>query len=327
MEQYQDIWVKGKLEKKGVRECEKRYQVIKKVLDKFERSFTVLDMGANLGYFSFRIAEDYPMSSVVMIESPNFYGKQLQNLAVRNDLNNIILLQTHMDLYKIKVLSEIEHFDVVLAMSVVHHIDGDPNDVVNEMSALGDRLIIELPNTTNACNPHKVVKINPDLFYGKVEQIGEGDSHVTKGGKRPIYMITTIKNGMKKRYYNCPPHLRSKVGIESSWKHKHYHHQDGRKRVWIKGINLYTFMVFNGTFPYVANIEKLLRDLKYEHATDIRPWNFIIAGRGLAMIDANDKVSVMNVDENDFDKVITWLNGGKVTFKNCGFEVNGKTRI
>ena len=57
---YQDIFINGETVATGYRMCAERYEAIKKVLDKYKRPITVLDIGASQGYFSFRIASDYP---------------------------------------------------------------------------------------------------------------------------------------------------------------------------------------------------------------------------------------------------------------------------
>jgi len=123
MEQYQDIWVKGKLKAKGIREVESRYQLIKSQAKKFRRPFTVLDIGANLGYFSIRLTEDFPDCTVVAIEG--IYGNWLKQILEENGNTRVVLLQKTFTLENLRTLSEVEHFDMVLAMSVIHHIRGD----------------------------------------------------------------------------------------------------------------------------------------------------------------------------------------------------------
>ena len=126
MEQYQDIWIKGAVTP-GIRECAARYPVIKKVLEQYKRPFTVLDIGANLGYFSFRIAEDFPEATCVLIESK--YGKQLTQLGKDNESNNVIILNNTVTADKLSNLSKCEHFDVVLCLNIIHHLDNPTNSI------------------------------------------------------------------------------------------------------------------------------------------------------------------------------------------------------
>ena len=56
-EQYQDIIINTELIKKasGKHQCSVRYDLLKdKLLHKYKRPFTMLDLGASQGYYSFR---------------------------------------------------------------------------------------------------------------------------------------------------------------------------------------------------------------------------------------------------------------------------------
>jgi len=126
-EQYQDIFINGKIVKPANNnqfDCETRYTIIKKVLDKYNRPFTMLDIGASQGYYSFRTAYDYN-SVCVMIEGNNneypLTGDQLLHLCKCNtSLDNIILFQKPIVIADLQHLSECEHFDVILAMNILH---------------------------------------------------------------------------------------------------------------------------------------------------------------------------------------------------------------
>jgi hypothetical protein len=80
MHKYQDVWVKGKLVERGERDCEPRYEAIKKVAARFKRPFTVLDIGANLAYYSVRLAEDFDCT-VLAVEP----GPWMTSVLSRND--------------------------------------------------------------------------------------------------------------------------------------------------------------------------------------------------------------------------------------------------
>lgn len=92
---YQDIIIDSEIYPIGTDCCEERYQLIKQVLDQFNVPFSLLDLGAAQGYFSFRTAYDYPKSAVVMVESNNtsyyaHHGDMLYELCLLNPrLSNI----------------------------------------------------------------------------------------------------------------------------------------------------------------------------------------------------------------------------------------------
>ncbi len=185
VERYQDEWIRGKVAVKGERECEHRYSVIKSFLQHFQEPFTLLDIGANIGYFSFRIAEDFPDAIVVAVEGhPRFLPKLLE-VAEKNDRDNVIILKKKLSVEDISRLAELEHFDVVIGMSVIHHIYHDPIEGLNAFLKLGDNLILEVPNES---------KYGLDKFAvleSRGQVIGYGDSHINPGSKRPIVLYET----------------------------------------------------------------------------------------------------------------------------------------
>ena len=132
MEQYQTRWVRGKADGNGVRECADRYEIIKSVAKQFNRPFTVLDIGANLGYFSFRLMEDFDNCHAVMVEGHPTYARQLTELAGINGQG--IVLTKSLTQGDLGLLGDVEHFDLVLAMSVVHHINGDVDGLNSDIS-------------------------------------------------------------------------------------------------------------------------------------------------------------------------------------------------
>ena len=79
-EQYQDIIINNCLIKPAStkiqgqtinHDCTTRYRIIKNILDQYKRPFTMLDIGASQGYYSFKTAYDFPKAVCVMIEGDN----------------------------------------------------------------------------------------------------------------------------------------------------------------------------------------------------------------------------------------------------------------
>src|SRR6185436_11568990 len=90
LEQYQDIWCKGQVQKKGIRECEDRFQLIAEFCKQYTRPFTVLDIGSNLGYFSLRLTERFDCTAVAL---EGVYGDWLQEVLESNQNRRVILLK------------------------------------------------------------------------------------------------------------------------------------------------------------------------------------------------------------------------------------------
>jgi 2-polyprenyl-3-methyl-5-hydroxy-6-metoxy-1,4-benzoquinol methylase len=182
IERYQDEWVRGKVIVKGERECEHRYSIIKSFVQQYQGPFTLLDIGANIGYFSFRIAEDFPDSIVVAVEGNPRFLKKLLEVAEKNNRDNVIVIGKKLSVENISRLAELEHFDVVLGMSVIHHIYNDPAEGLDAFLKLGDNLILELPNESK----YSLQKYS--MLESRGQVIGYGDSHINPGSKRPIVL-------------------------------------------------------------------------------------------------------------------------------------------
>jgi len=191
---YQDAWVKGKRVKKGKRECEKRYLAIRRELARLgysadaEKPMTVLDIGAANGYFSFRLAEDFN-ARVTMIESSPDIVKWVK----LNGNPNVSLIRRAVSARELDAMAKKKRFDVVLALSVLHHFP-DFARAVRAIFRLGDVVFVEPPAPEEAkggyqghraeailrllrARPHRVLVQTPNLRgLGKRPLMVFGDS-------------------------------------------------------------------------------------------------------------------------------------------------------
>jgi SAM-dependent methyltransferase len=137
---YQDVYLKGRVVRHGTRSSEERYQAVAQALQRYRRPFTVLDIGANQGYFSFRIAHEFN-AVCVMIEKQ---AALLENCK-KNESDRVVLLQHVISASELMRLSHTEHFDVVLALNVIHHFRWRWRTAARAILDLGDTVIIESP--------------------------------------------------------------------------------------------------------------------------------------------------------------------------------------
>jgi hypothetical protein len=298
MEQYQDIWVRGSLKSKGVREVESRYELIKSQAQKYERPFTVLDIGANLGYFSIRLTEDFPNCTAIAIEG--MYGDWLKTILQENANNRIILLQKTFTLENLKSLADVEHFDLVLAMSVIHHIKGGFSEVLKTIRSLGTMTIAEIATEDGACGQESV---KTGFVPDDAEIIGHGKSHL-HGPERPIFVLRDKKETLAKSYLGTPRPNSHNLTIKSDLRTKKKL-QRGQELDWHRGINLKTFLSFNGSFPSKEHIVEQLNKAKPNiwHG-DLTVHNTILQGDAVQFIDWFDPgVNNLN-DEETFPAII-----------------------
>lgn len=153
---YQDIIINNMLLTHGSYECASRYTIIKQFLAKNfnNRPFTVLDLGASEGYFSFKIAHDFKAFCVMIegnysIACSEETADRLEELCIENtELKNIILLKTCIKPHELRVLNRHEHFDVVLALNFVHHFGSHWQEVAEAIISLGNYIILQTPAHT-----------------------------------------------------------------------------------------------------------------------------------------------------------------------------------
>lgn len=172
---YQDSW-RGGLVEKGVRECANRYEVVKDFCKKLDQPFTVCDIGSNMNYFGIRLIEDFDCTVV----SFDFHQFEMRERLVKKN-KKMMFLKRKLSLHDLKILSSVCKFDLVLVMSVMHHLLGDQKEWINGFKDMGKNVIIEYAlSDSKRVNDFKL----PD---GRI--IGYGDSHLKKNFKRPIILL------------------------------------------------------------------------------------------------------------------------------------------
>lgn len=151
---YQDIVINNEVLAKGVGpDCSSRYDAIKGILDTYKKPIKVLDIGASNGYFSLKIVHDYD-ALCVMVDTSN----RLLDICKFNDkINGIVYLKKELSLEDLQFLNKNEHFDVVLALNVVHHMQ-PYKEILDILFQLGDAIIIETPPAND-----DRVNDNPDI--------------------------------------------------------------------------------------------------------------------------------------------------------------------
>ena len=285
-ELYQNIYINDKLVINGVRQCDTRYQLILSICKKIEKPFSLLDIGSNYGYFSIMLAKEFPDSFFTLIEKDPIVANTCKEICSINSISNITILNTDVNINDLNDLGKCEHFDIVLAMSVVHHFSDNINKVIDIISKIGKYTIFELPaHGENACNQGAVETITvPDRF----EFIGRCKSH-TADIDRSIYLSKNDKTYFENRRFRwTDTTLDSKIEISRS-QNKLFisNSRKNTNEIFKLGINLNTYLIFNGIYPYRIKIIEQLHSFK--KLQDPTPWNFIITNDNLEAIDISDE--------------------------------------
>ncbi len=173
---YQDIWINGELIQKGERECADRYEIIKSYCQNLPQPFSVLDIGANMCYFGIRLSEDFECS-VLAFEFHQFEKrKEIVDLQKGDRISYV------KKKLKFKNIMELPYFNVILALSVLHHVQEPIGAWIGRLTKRCDHLIIEHAEEDSTRPAIRTDYTLPE--GGKI--IGYGESHLKENFKRKI---------------------------------------------------------------------------------------------------------------------------------------------
>jgi SAM-dependent methyltransferase len=282
---YQDIIINDEVVAHGWGpNCAARYEALRPILEQYNRPITVLEIGANHGYFSLRIAHDFD-SSCVMID---FTERLLDICKLNTDRHNIIHLKKCLTLDEIVKLSQTEHFDVVLAMHVLHHMN-PWQEYLKAIFHLGDNVIIETPPADDAVVPQKpsVPFIEAYLLTLPEGKIIAETERYTKGTYSKMFWFPGSKTTLDRKTWTSrlmSPEEQNALRIESSYTHKTLiKERDGQKieRKWLKGINFETFKGLNGIYPTTEVVSGEINRIQHVDPQALESRNVIIQGNRL----------------------------------------------
>lgn len=132
---YQDeLGEDGEVISKGYRDCEERYEAIAHEVAALRRPFTVLDLGAAEGYFALRLTRDFG-ARVVAVDS-----RQVVR-AVEGKVAAVRVADVDAD-----AVHKLGSFDVVLALSFLHHVPDWRRMLERLDRSFRSRLFIEVPH-------------------------------------------------------------------------------------------------------------------------------------------------------------------------------------
>ena len=305
---YNDIRINGKTLSLGYRNSEKRYSEIFKFCKKFNRPISVLDLGAAEGYFTFRLAEDFHGVFVAVESNPE---RKLLELCKKNNDPKVLLLNKQMNLKNLKNIKEVQHFDIVLALNIIHHFDEPFQDVLETLVSMSSFCFLEHPNSLENESTKNSQRLDTEkLDLEKFKPIllnknpsGLGNS-LNKKLERNLWLLQNTQSKTIDRGWRGASKYTEEFGpgnqisIKSNFNEINvdYGLRD-EKRNWIQGIDLRTFLEYDGVYPTNEKIINLIDNLKIKNAKDLGPHNLILNGERLFLIDQNDKLDAVNTKE------------------------------
>lgn len=188
---YQDTWLNGKKIGQGYRDCPDRYALISNFCRETfgTEPFSVCDVGAASCYFGLRLREDFPLCSVVAFEPREYLENSARLKKAR--AGGIILFGRKLTLEELPRWADFASFDLVLALSVLHHVQKDKfEEWIRGLRGLARYLIAEL-----AVEDSRSAGATCHIPQGAVT-LGQGQSHIQAGTARPIVLMEGFKHAL-----------------------------------------------------------------------------------------------------------------------------------
>jgi SAM-dependent methyltransferase len=137
---YQDEWWSHK-RISGDRECAARWALIK---DHVHQQGTLVDVGANLGYYSLRAVQEYPTLHAIAVEADWSIAAKQRVIVSSWDHDRVSVVVGKISAAHAKAVRESgERIDTLLLLACLHWFD-DPAAVMTELSRCAKRIIVEL---------------------------------------------------------------------------------------------------------------------------------------------------------------------------------------
>ena len=300
---YEDVEYQGKTWK-GLRDCEERWNLIK---DHIKPHDVVLDLGSSLGYYSKKIAKEYPDSLVISFESDPVMCEIQKRLFEDEGIYNVVVCNYRLGVEDlVKWSQHVEIFDTVLALAVLHHFPSEDVPIVWEkLEYLSSKIIFELADENIACGGYAKEKARQiSLTRPNVKRLGVSKSHL-QNSEREMWVAKLD------RYR---PVLDAFFGVSHPDRHR-FEIKDGQingKNI-IKGVNVWNLLHFNIVWPksnwWKVQARKAYESLEWK--SDVKPWNLLVSSTGLVAIDftdkfpPEDKASFHEKDLDEMDRMFT----------------------
>jgi hypothetical protein len=252
-------------------------QVINNYLAQYKRPFTLLEISNDTLSYGLPIAQKYNATVVSLLlgKLPRGFNINLE----REYPQLIILNPTKCTLEDLNTLVRCEHFDVVIIRDLDVNIrknyefKHNKQRVLELLLKLGDALFIELP-------------INHELGA----YIGYYNGQIISKKTTDLYFTYNQKRGLDIARWSrkhLPELNQPRYPIISNFEQKLYI-KDNAHIMWLKGINLVTFVMLRGICPCDQTIAQNIRAFRNIQHNDLIIGNMIIQGTKLVAIDIND---------------------------------------
>lgn len=266
----------------------------------------MLDLGCDSGYFCHHAAAEFDCVAVGVDDDD--FSHFFATVVMPWHRPRTIFLHKQLSIDNLHALAQCERFDVVLALNFLHHFESNPAialAALDEIMDMGDAIVIETPppDDYGACG-QGVTRVLYDALSNMGGMLLAMTPSHTAPVLRPMWLFGRPVKGITKAFMGAEGIYH--MVIDSNYERRivtlfHSDTSGGddwrflanhvERRDWIAGINLWTYLCLGGKWPTRKAIGRMLRDfpLPAETHGDMKPWNFILDGERIHLIDGRDE--------------------------------------
>gem|GEM_PF-5087412 len=246
---------------------------IDQLLDRYNRPFTLLAIGEDVGLSVAKKAPLYPESTFAILdEKPGS-----ENLL--SSLENTVWMKHRLLFCEAKELASCEHVDILLLFHSLPMFCPNWQEALQIFQQMAHVVVVQLPKGELDTMHNYLAQLSD----GKVDEEASSVSYVLEG-KAPFRLAKTTLIHPRKRRWSyeiyCDYSQKYLKKIRPNWT---------ASSPWFPGINMMTFLLYNGTIPSRDQVLIHL-PLDQEHS-DWVPNNMIVQGDRILLIDKDDPVS------------------------------------
>jgi hypothetical protein len=248
--------------------------ILSPIIEKYHRSFTIMEIGEPESAFCVNVSKVYNLGVFILFGKSVLGPGQIQRALLGK--SNLIWLNKEPSLQNIEQFSQSEHVDIAIFRKEASTEWKNYLDLAQKMA---HTIVLEIPKQGSA--------EAQDYLYSHEQLVQFIDGEETY-----FYVLENDKEfWIEKSTMIHPKRLDRSYFVECNYKIKRFHKTlQSQVRVsteWVQGINLITFLMFNGAFPLRTSLVKKL-PTGANHC-DWMPNNMIVGGEMIYLIDDESK--------------------------------------
>ena len=264
-------------------------QEIQSKIGDFERPYTLVKIGLdNLGILP--DFQDKKATKVLFHENSAPFSEDFDVI--------LPLPKSKEDLNR---LSDCEFFDVVIVTNLVYSLEDDWASKLQKIISMGYLTFIVVPpkfinHNIDMAEIQRFIPKGIDFEILKTDVMQRFQSKVILCKQERKRLLTNHILGKKKELISYEIFANKK---EATFKKIFLENGVVNHSLFLPGINLLTFLYFDGSKPSSNDLKKNLMQIRYQRHSDFMPHNMIINNKGLFLIDFGDWRCSMPKEESN----------------------------